>query len=61
MTLISWSGTMFEYLMPNLVMPVYSGSLLDQTCAAAVTTGRFGGGSMKAQPVLVVASRWMKE
>ncbi len=35
-TLISWTGTMFEYLMPNLVMPAYSGSLLDQTCAAAV-------------------------
>ncbi len=34
--LISWTGTMFEYLMPNLVMPSYSGSLLDQACIAAV-------------------------
>ncbi|MEP6775351.1 MAG: glucoamylase family protein, partial [Chloroflexota bacterium] len=36
LALLSWTGTMFEYLMPNLVMPLYSGSLLDQTCAAAV-------------------------
>jgi cellobiose phosphorylase len=34
--LLSWSGSMFEYLMPLLVMPVYGGSLLDQTCRAAV-------------------------
>ncbi|MEO8640451.1 glucoamylase family protein [Pseudomonas sp.] len=36
-TLMSWSGSMFEYLMPLLVMPNYDGSLLDQTCRAAVT------------------------
>ncbi|HET9494407.1 MAG TPA: glucoamylase family protein, partial [Chloroflexia bacterium] len=35
-TLISWTGTMFEYLMPNLVMRTYAGSLLDQACTAAV-------------------------
>jgi cellobiose phosphorylase len=35
-TLLSWSGSMFEYLMPNLVMPTYENSLLDQTCKAAV-------------------------
>jgi cellobiose phosphorylase len=34
--LLSWSGSMFEYLMPLLVMPGFAGSLLDQTCAAAV-------------------------
>ncbi|MGA8009648.1 MAG: glucoamylase family protein, partial [Thiomonas sp.] len=34
--LLSWSGSMFEYLMPMLVMPNYSGTLLDQTCRAAV-------------------------
>ncbi len=34
--LLSWSGSMFEYLMPNLVMPSYEGTLLDQTCRAAV-------------------------
>ncbi|MES2674271.1 MAG: glucoamylase family protein [Pseudomonadota bacterium] len=34
--LVSWSGSMFEYLMPNLVMPSYEGSLLDQTSRAAV-------------------------
>ncbi|WP_081669204.1 GH36-type glycosyl hydrolase domain-containing protein [Photobacterium halotolerans] len=35
-TLISWSGSMFEYLMPLLVMPTYHGTLLDQTYNAAV-------------------------
>ena len=35
--LVSWSGSMFEYLMPLLVMPAYAGTLLDQTCRAAVT------------------------
>ncbi len=34
--LLSWSGSMFEYLMPLLVMPTYEYSLLDQTCKAAV-------------------------
>ncbi|HEY9226170.1 MAG TPA: glucoamylase family protein, partial [Gemmatimonadaceae bacterium] len=33
---VSWSGTMFEYLMPLLVMPARPFSLLDQTCHAAV-------------------------
>src|SRR3989338_7630011 len=35
--LVSWSGSMFEYLMPLLVMPTYEGSLLDQTYKAAVS------------------------
>ena len=34
--LLSWSGSMFEYLMPLLVMPTYEPTLLDQTCKAAV-------------------------
>ncbi|MDY0003453.1 MAG: glucoamylase family protein, partial [Polyangia bacterium] len=34
--LLSWSGSMFEYLMPLLVMPLFQGTLLDQTCQAAV-------------------------
>jgi cyclic beta-1,2-glucan synthetase len=34
--LLSWSGSMFEYLMPVLVMPTYEGTLLDQTCRTAV-------------------------
>ncbi|WP_325628689.1 GH36-type glycosyl hydrolase domain-containing protein, partial [Methanospirillum sp.] len=29
--LISWSGSMFEYLMPLLIMPTYPNSLLDNT------------------------------
>ncbi|MBE0546043.1 MAG: cyclic beta 1-2 glucan synthetase [Verrucomicrobia bacterium] len=34
--LASWSGSMFEYLMPLLVMPNYENTLLDQTCKGAV-------------------------
>jgi hypothetical protein len=34
--LLSWSGTMFEYLMPGLWMRSYSDTLLDRSCVAAV-------------------------
>ena len=34
--LISWSGSMFEYLMPSLVMNTPAASLLDQTCRLIV-------------------------
>ncbi|MBN1473358.1 MAG: hypothetical protein JW914_01970 [Syntrophaceae bacterium] len=34
--LLSWDGSMFEYLMPLLVMPTYESTLLDQTYTAAV-------------------------
>jgi cellobiose phosphorylase len=34
--LMSWSGSMFEYLMPMLLLPSFPGTLLDQTCRAAV-------------------------
>lgn len=33
---VSWSGTMFEYLMPNLVMKNYEGTVFDETSKAAV-------------------------
>ena len=35
-TLLSWSGSMFEYLMPQLVMPSYDGTLLEQTARNSV-------------------------
>ncbi|MBS1108832.1 MAG: glycosyltransferase 36, partial [Anaeromyxobacteraceae bacterium] len=35
-TLLSWSGTMFEYLMPLLVMRNYPGTLLEESCRSAV-------------------------
>ncbi len=35
-TLISWSGSMFEYLMPTLVMPDYPQTLLHASVRAAV-------------------------
>jgi len=34
--LLSWSGSMFEYLMPLLVMPTYDNTLLDRTYKAVV-------------------------
>ena len=34
--LVSWGGSMFEYLMPLLVMPVYEGTLLEGTYKAMV-------------------------
>jgi cyclic beta-1,2-glucan synthetase len=36
-SLISWSGSMFEYLMPQLLMPGYENTLLAQSCSAVVT------------------------
>jgi cyclic beta-1,2-glucan synthetase len=35
-SLISWSGSMFEYLMPQLIMPSFDHTLLAQTCKSAV-------------------------
>ena len=35
-TLLSWSATMFEYLMPSLLMRSFPDTLLDQTCRRAV-------------------------
>ncbi|HOX15823.1 MAG TPA: glucoamylase family protein [Smithellaceae bacterium] len=34
--LVSWSGSMFEYLMPLLFMRSYRGTLLDKTCRAVI-------------------------
>jgi cyclic beta-1,2-glucan synthetase len=34
--LLAWSGSMFEYLMPLLVMPTYENTLLDRTYEAVV-------------------------
>jgi cyclic beta-1,2-glucan synthetase len=35
-SLLSWSGTMFEYLMPTLFAESYPNTLLNQSCQAAV-------------------------
>jgi cyclic beta-1,2-glucan synthetase len=37
-TLLSWSGTMFEYLMPTLLLRESPDSLIGRACAAAVET-----------------------
>ncbi len=34
--LVSWGGTMFEYLMPQLFLRRYPGTLLDESCEASV-------------------------
>lgn len=47
--LLSWSGSMFEYLMPLLVMPSYEGTLLEQTCRAAVVR-QIAYGSQRSLP-----------
>jgi cyclic beta-1,2-glucan synthetase len=36
LALLSWSGTMFEYLMPLLLTRSYPGTLLDQSCRSSV-------------------------
>ncbi len=36
LALLSWGGTMFEYLMPLLIMPTYENSLLNQTYRSTV-------------------------
>ncbi len=36
--LVSWSGTAFEYLMPNINIPRYEGSLLDESCKFLIKT-----------------------
>jgi cyclic beta-1,2-glucan synthetase len=38
--LLSWSGSMFEYLMPLLVMPTHRHTLLDQTYRAVIDRQR---------------------
>jgi cyclic beta-1,2-glucan synthetase len=41
--LLSWTGSMFEYLMPLLVMKNFDGTLLGETYAAAVAAQRAHG------------------
>ena len=48
-TLLSWSGSMFEYLMPQLVMPSYPDTLLDQTARHAVSA-QIHYGAQRAVP-----------
>jgi cyclic beta-1,2-glucan synthetase len=47
--LVSWSGSMFEYLMPLLVMPNFKNTLLDHTCQAAVQQ-QIDYGNMRGVP-----------
>ena len=41
--LLSWGGTMFEYLMPALLLPMYPGTLLREGCLFAVRAQRAQG------------------
>ncbi len=38
--LLSWGGTMFEYLMPTLLLPLFNGTLLSSTCKNVVRAQR---------------------
>jgi cyclic beta-1,2-glucan synthetase len=46
-TLLSWSATLFEYLMPLLVMRSYPGTLLDDACRMAVRRQRDYGSTRR--------------
>lgn len=52
---VSWTGTMFEYFMPHLLLPAYDGSLLGEAlhyalyCQKRRAAARgFRGGSARA-------------
>ncbi len=47
--LLSWGGTMFEYLMPLLLTRSYENSLLDQACRAVVSC-QISYGKMRSIP-----------
>src|SRR5207247_8773007 len=47
--LVSWSGSMFDYLMPPLVMPSPAGTLLEQT-SRLVLGGHMRCGAARAVP-----------
>jgi cellobiose phosphorylase len=47
--LISWSGSMFEYLMPQLVMPSFPGTLLEATARGSVA-GQIDYGARRGIP-----------
>ena len=38
--LISWSGTAFEYLMPNIIMKKYEDSLIDESCKFLIMSSK---------------------
>ncbi|MGL4772349.1 MAG: GH36-type glycosyl hydrolase domain-containing protein, partial [Clostridium sp.] len=46
-TLVSWSGTMFEYLMPPLIMKNYKGTLLDLTYNSVIKAQQIFGEQKK--------------
>lgn len=48
-SLISWSGSMFEYLMPRLIMPSFENTLLEQT-SKAVVARQIEYGRLRAVP-----------
>jgi cyclic beta-1,2-glucan synthetase len=46
-SLVSWSGTMFEFLMPLLVMRNYQGTILDETYKSVVAAQEWYGAQRK--------------
>ena len=45
--LISWSGTAFEYLMPNINIKRYKGSLLDESCKFMIMSQQKYAGKLR--------------
>ncbi|MGV3026073.1 GH36-type glycosyl hydrolase domain-containing protein [Clostridium thermobutyricum] len=58
-TLLSWSGTMFEYLMPSLIMKNFKGSVLDSTYEG-VLSAQINYGRRKKVPFGISESAFYK-
>ncbi len=44
--LVSWGGTAFEYLMPNLIIPTYESTLLDESCKLLILSQKEYGAKL---------------
>ena len=45
--LVSWSGTAFEYLMPNIIMKKYEDSLIDESCKFLIMSSKMYAEKLK--------------
>ncbi len=45
--LLSWGGTVFEYLMPNIIIPTYDSTLIDESCKLLILSQKEYANSLK--------------
>ncbi len=45
--LLSWGGTAFEYLMPNIIIPTYDSTLIDESCKLLILSQKEYANSLK--------------